>query len=153
MRRGGIMDKSGGCLCGKVRFQCSNEPLFQFICHCKDCRKQHAGIFGSYVSYGASDFSFTSDSKEMLSENHSVGDSGETKKRYFCANCGSFIYFKIPQIADALSLGVGLFDDPSFFTPNMQFYCKDKLANPELDLAVASFDTYPDEVKSLVHLK
>ena len=77
------MERSGGCLCGEVRFQCNNEPMFQFVCHCEDCRKQHSSIFGSYVSYGASDFKFTSGNEDKLSKNHSVGDSGEKKKRYF----------------------------------------------------------------------
>ena len=33
------MDKSGGCLCGAVRFDVVNVPDAFGICHCEKCRR------------------------------------------------------------------------------------------------------------------
>ena len=145
------MERVGGCLCRKVRFECFNEPAFQFVCHCEDCRKQHSSIFGSYVSYAEDDFSLLQKNADSLVGYQTIGNSGKTKQRYFCGSCGSFIYFTIPQLPGICTIGVGLFDSPEFFRPNMQLYCKDKVDNRDLDLVVDSFETYPEEVSNLVH--
>lgn len=29
---------SGGCFCGRVRYECDAEPRIAFNCHCRDCQ-------------------------------------------------------------------------------------------------------------------
>ena len=36
---------TGGCVCGKVRFEADGEPDRVGICHCLDCRKYHGALF------------------------------------------------------------------------------------------------------------
>ena len=39
----------GGCLCGQVRFSGDAEPVFQAICHCKNCQKQAGTAYSVIV--------------------------------------------------------------------------------------------------------
>ena len=43
------MKINGGCLCGQVRFKADAEPLFQAVCHCKNCQKQGGTAFSVVV--------------------------------------------------------------------------------------------------------
>jgi len=36
---------TGGCLCGRVRYECSADPLFMGHCHCRDCQKASGGAY------------------------------------------------------------------------------------------------------------
>ena len=35
---------TGGCQCGAVRYAVSSDPVALYICHCRECRKQSAGL-------------------------------------------------------------------------------------------------------------
>jgi hypothetical protein len=30
---------SGGCACGRVRYECIEPPIVELICHCRDCQR------------------------------------------------------------------------------------------------------------------
>ena len=42
---------TGGCACGKVRFEAQGEPGRVGICHCLDCRKYHGAPFHASAIY------------------------------------------------------------------------------------------------------
>ena len=46
------MKIEGGCLCGQVRYTCDADPLFQAVCHCKNCQKQAGTAFSVIVAFG-----------------------------------------------------------------------------------------------------
>ena len=35
----------GGCICGQVKYQITDKPLFTQACHCKDCKKSTGSSF------------------------------------------------------------------------------------------------------------
>ena len=42
-REEGFLAHSGGCLCGKARYQIGAEPITARMCWCRDCQKIGAG--------------------------------------------------------------------------------------------------------------
>ena len=36
---------TGGCICGQVKYQIIDKPLFTQACHCKDCKKSTGSSF------------------------------------------------------------------------------------------------------------
>jgi hypothetical protein len=77
--------RSGGCLCGAVRYQVQWPPEALVVCHCKDCQKQ-SGSALSVVGVSARDGIEVSGALETFSH---PGSSGQTVDRRFCGRCGS----------------------------------------------------------------
>ena len=42
---------TGGCACGKVRFEARGEPYRVGVCHCLTCRNVHGAAFNFYVVF------------------------------------------------------------------------------------------------------
>ena len=42
-----MVEMTGGCLCGQVRYSANAEPAFVGVCHCTHCQKQNGnGLLG-----------------------------------------------------------------------------------------------------------
>jgi hypothetical protein len=37
------MKITGGCACGAIRYEVTEEPMVMFNCHCRDCQKTTGG--------------------------------------------------------------------------------------------------------------
>ncbi len=77
--------RSGGCLCGAVRYEVEWPPQALVVCHCSDCQKQ-SGSALSVVGVSARDGIEVIGSLETFSH---PGSSGQTVNRKFCGRCGS----------------------------------------------------------------
>ena len=78
--------RSGGCLCGAVRFNARLNGLHYHICHCGRCRKWGGGpAFGAPAS--VVEFEDVSAFTSFSSSSH-----GE---RLFCRNCGTQLLWRM----------------------------------------------------------
>ena len=50
------------------------------------------------------------------------GDSGRRMTRGFCQTCGSQLFALLEALPNALGIRAGTLDDPSLFSPTMDFY-------------------------------
>jgi hypothetical protein len=97
---------SGGCLCGKVRFEATGPPYRVGVCHCMDCRKIHGSLFHASAIFPA----------------ESVVIQGETRSyagRHFCPVCGSTVFGRSD---DEIELNLGSMDSPSQFSPTYELW-------------------------------
>ena len=75
----------GSCLCGKVKFQISGEPISLSYCHCSRCRKA-AGVFSAVLVGKADDLSITEGQAEI--KKFKPGPDWKFE-RCFCKVCGT----------------------------------------------------------------
>ena len=71
--------RTGGCLCGAVRYTVRGEPYKSGICHCADCRKATGSDFLAYADWRPDQFT-------------SVGQVTTFVGRSFCPTCGSRVF-------------------------------------------------------------
>ena len=115
---------TGGCLCGKVRFQAKGAPDRVGLCHCLDCRKHHGAAF-----YAAAVFA-----REAVTV---TGETAHYEGRHFCPTCGSSVF---AVSGDEIELHLGALDEPSIFQPDYELWCiRRESWLPELD-GLKSFD-------------
>ena len=76
---------SGGCACGRVRYECEEVSIVDLICHCRDCQRASGSAYASMSVVPSDKLTLTRELKY-----HAVkSDSGGTMRRGFCPECGS----------------------------------------------------------------
>lgn len=110
--------RTGGCLCGAVRYECSAEPVFSGNCHCRDCQRISGSGYISTFFVPESSVAITGDVK-YYDKN---GDSGHRVRRGFCPSCGSQVFGKPEILAGVLGIRAGSLDNPELYHPAMDIY-------------------------------
>ncbi|NRB37133.1 MAG: GFA family protein [Pseudomonadales bacterium] len=130
----------GGCLCGEVRYSCSEQPMSQFICHCTECQK----ITGSPVSPGfmvnKSDVKVTGN----YSEHKIAAASGREMLRKFCSICGSRVFEESLGMADIYMFNAGSLDDQSVFEPEVHYWVNSLPSWYKITDSLPQYDKQPD---------
>ena len=99
--------RTGGCLCGAVRYELQGEPFVSGLCHCTTCRK----ITGSVVSATAN---WLRDQVKI------IGAFSTYDNRQFCPQCGSRLFFLGDKDVEVF---LGTLDDaPSGIAPQSEIW-------------------------------
>lgn len=99
------MTRTGGCLCGGVRYEVDGPLAPVQLCHCGQCRKAQGGAFGANVPVAAAAFRLTAGEDLLREFRASPG-----KRRVFCATCGSPLFSQRDAAPEALRLRAGTLD-------------------------------------------
>jgi hypothetical protein len=122
---------SGGCQCGRVRYNAEVEPDTAYVCHCSVCRKATGGVWAAMISVALDRVHWQG--KPDWYQSSAIGH------RAFCPKCGTPIGFAYVDDLVDLHLTIGSFDQAERFRP-AQRRCADR-ALPAWD----RIDTLPAE--------
>lgn len=131
-------ERTGGCLCGQVRYRLIGEPVVSRICWCRDC--QH--IAGN----GTANAIFPTDAIEITGEVAaftSTADSGNQVSRRFCARCGAHLFADNTGRPGLTVVRAGTLDDPSSVTPSANIWASSAPAWACLDSAMERIERQP----------
>lgn len=134
-----MSDLTGGCACGKVRFQISGAPLGVGVCHCRQCQYSTGGGPNYVALVLRPAFEVTQGEPKRYS---SPGGSGAEVVRTFCADCGTPL-FSDPVTAPFLAVKVGGLDDPAAITPGMHIWTIDAPAWHVMTPGLPAFERGP----------
>ena len=115
-----MANATGGCLCGRVRYTVSADPVFSGLCHCRDCQRYTGSTFEAVVAYPANGVSVQGELKTYTG----TGDTGKSVFRRFCPNCGSGVVAEAEVMPGVTMILAGTLDDTSAYKPGMEIYCK-----------------------------
>ena len=101
--------RSGGCQCGSVRFECPEEPLDLYACHCRECQKQASSAFGISYIVRWPEVRLLQGTPKVWSR---PTDSGSHLNCWFCPDCGSRLWHRMDGDAEIVSIKGGTFDTP-----------------------------------------
>jgi len=125
--------RSGGCVCGAVRFAAAGEPLRVTICHCTWCQRRTGTAFGTEVVYETGQVTMTG---ETARYRHHSDESGRWLDVGFCPICGTNLGFTLEAAPSLRTLPAGAFDDPSWIraesTPFRHVFLRSRRTWPDL---------------------
>ncbi|MGK2911160.1 MAG: GFA family protein [Sphingobium sp.] len=116
--------RSGGCLCGKIRYTVPSQPAGVIVCHCGDCQKQAGSAFSLIAVYPQPTVAI----KGECAVFEIMGASGKPVARHFCGSCGSPIYSETQggREAGLAFIKAGTLDDVSDLAPSAHFWVRSK---------------------------
>jgi len=129
----------GSCLCGKISYSASADPVFTGVCHCKNCQKSTGSAFGVVV--GVPKAALTVRGAPKIFE--VKGDSGSMVEYHFCPDCGSAVMTSAAMMPDLILIAAGTLDDSSWVRPTNQIFCESAQPWVKLGGEMKSFAKMP----------
>ena len=102
----------GGCLCGELRYEVSNQPARITMCHCRFCQRATGGAYLVEPVFDASDFMMIKGYPKIY--NHVSEGSGKGVHVNFCNNCGTKLFLTFERFEGAVGVYGGTLDDPNW---------------------------------------
>ena len=93
--------RTGGCLCGAVRYSVRGEPVHVVRCHCASCRKESGSAFTVFAHWPADAFELR-------------GELSSYDRRGFCPRCGSRILDTTESGGALVEIRIGSLDEAPF---------------------------------------
>jgi hypothetical protein len=112
--------RSGGCLCGAVRYEARWPPLMVATCSCKNCQKQAGSALSIIAVLPREGLSVTGD----LTTFKDSAESGNEVFRRFCGRCGSPVITDTPAARDQgiIFIKAGTLDEASDLAPSVHYW-------------------------------
>jgi hypothetical protein len=133
------MPITGGCHCGRIRYQVEGEPLAHALCHCKDCRRHAGAPLVGWTMYAQ-------DALEVTKGEPKIYESSADGRRLFCAECGTGLFYTnaitLPGIVDIQS---ATYDDPEAVAPQVHIQVAERIKWMEHAHELPTFDRYPPQ--------
>lgn len=102
---------TGGCRCGRVRYEAETTGLKSVVCACPDCQRSSGSFLSVAVGIKTENFAITS-GEEHLKSYADTGESGQPVHRSFCGECGSPLFGRPESYAQIVSLRAVTLDEP-----------------------------------------
>ncbi len=128
-------ERTGRCLCGRVRFRFIPAEAEIDACHCRMCQRWGGGPGMSIKAAGTATIEGE--------ENVAIYKSSDWGERSFCRVCGTHLFFSAPSV-NYFGVSAGTVDDLTGFSFTTEIFVDRKpaaydFANPTLKLTEAEF--------------
>ena len=103
------MIRTGGCLCGALRYSVDGNPRETVHCHCRMCQKSSGAAFMTWATFPKTALAYTEGEPAIYR-------SSEHAQREFCGACGSQIAFRGDRLP-TIDVTLPTMDEPDAVTP------------------------------------
>jgi hypothetical protein len=131
--------RSGGCLCGAVRYRSGASVERVFHCHCSRCRRSSGAPFATHAVLATAAVEWTT-GKECVS--HWPMPQARFFATAFCERCGSLLPVPVTRL-DRVYLPFGSLDDPSGLVPRAHIHVGSKARWFEISDALPRYEAAP----------
>ena len=130
---------TGGCQCGKCRYEIAAAPIVVYACHCTACQNHTGSAFSMALLVEEAAFKLSGLEPRLI---HRAADSGRTVTRLVCPECGSWICNATRP--DGRRVRAGTLDDTSWLRPTLHFWTRSKQPWVTLPEGGQIFETQPN---------
>lgn len=102
--------RTGGCLCGAVRFEAHGEPLRTLVCHCRFCQRMIGTTSYAESMYPMDAVRLAGDPPSTYA--HRSSSSAKVVHVHFCGRCSSTVSLTFERWPEYRAISRGALDDP-----------------------------------------
>ena len=132
---------SGGCLCGRVRFEVEGPFDFFHLCHCSQCRRSTGSAHAANIFTRPDRLSWLSG--EDLVKRY-VPDEPDVISKAFCTHCGSLVPYTSLH-SGRLIIPAGSLDEDPGIRPNDNIFWADRAPWYDAGLEAEHIAQDPDD--------
>lgn len=112
---------TGGCRCGRLRFEITASPLLSSVCHCRGCQRMSASAFSTTLTIPTAGF--------RLVEGDPVigGLHGDDARHHHCGYCLGWVFTRPGQDLGFVNVRATLLDEAGWFMPFVETQTAEKL--------------------------
>jgi hypothetical protein len=136
------LPQTGGCQCGRLRYEITQTPQMIYTCHCTECQRLTSSAFSMAVVVADGAFRLTKGEPRQLQR---TADSGRIVTRWVCPQCGSWIS-GVPRPGAETRVRGGTLDDTSWLRPTVHFWTRSAQNWIVLPDGDRSFATQPEDL-------
>lgn len=111
----------GSCLCGKIKFEISDEINDIVYCHCSQCRKAQGSAFATNANVKKENFNFISGEDNLTAYNYNPEQA-----KYFCKTCGSPVMSKNSHYPENIRIRLGTIESDISERPKAHIFVDSK---------------------------
>ena len=130
---------SGGCACGKIRYQLNREPMLTHCCHCKWCQRETGSAFVINTLIEASEVELLGELPELVL---TPSESGRGQLVGRCPSCRVALWSHYSAGEVISFIRVGTLDDPNLYPPDVHIFTNSKQAWVDLPETATSFPEF-----------
>lgn len=134
--------RTGGCLCGAIRYELEGELGPVTLCHCQYCRRAHGAPFVAVAFMRTDQIRWTRGADRI----HEMGTEG-VGFRAFCSRCATRLYNRAESTDRFTMLVVGSLDDDTGVQPRMHINLESKSAWYEIRDDLPRYPGFPPTAK------
>jgi hypothetical protein len=109
---------SGGCLCGRVRFELSELPTDAGYCHCTRCQRRTGNASSAQARIDGRSFRLLSGEETVKAWRHPAGGF----EKLFCRECGAQLFSRNPDDPTQMSIRMSAFDEDPGVRPSWRAF-------------------------------
>lgn len=138
---------TGGCQCGRTRYEIRAEPLTVYACHCVDCQRQSGSAFALSMIVPRDAVALTAGTPRPWRRHH---ESGRIIDCLFCADCGARLMHQPHSNPKIAVVKPGTLDNARAFAPVGHIWTRS--AQPWFHIAhdAVVYEAQPDSMSGLI---
>ncbi|PWU19523.1 MAG: aldehyde-activating protein [Verrucomicrobia bacterium] len=134
---------SGGCSCGRVRYQLLDKPIRVHCCHCTDCQRHTGSAFVLNAIIETSAIKILRGKLRAVPVPRDFGPH----EIYRCPKCNVALWSVYGHRSQIRFVRVGTLDEPSALRPDIHIYTETKVPWLKLPKGTPAFRRYYDRKK------
>ena len=137
---------TGGCLCGAVRFEATEEPYKVLHCHCRSCRKHNGAPVVTLAGFKADQVRFSGDARKFYESSPGV-------HRTFCGTCGTPLTWEGDggERGPIIEFHISTFDDPDGLAPSVHSFYPERISWMEVADELPRYEGFSGRSQLLCH--